>query len=101
MQRLRRLPEGSANYVPDLSRHWRGNHVHARPGKCDPESVAMAGKRARSPGIGGTGCSAQQLSLLQRVYAGMPIKREPGAAESGIALRRSSKTWTGLARAHS
>src|SRR5205085_7383084 len=101
MQWLRRLPQGSADNVSDLPRDGRGNHVHPRPGKCDPQGLAVANEWARSIGIGRIGCGAQQLSLLQRLHAGMPIKREPGAAQSRIALRRPSKTWTGLARAYS
>src|SRR6267378_381680 len=100
MQRLRWVSQGCADHVPDLSRDRRGNHVHPRPRKCDPESAAMAREWARFTRIGRIGCSTQQLSLLQRLYAGVPIKCEPGAAKSGIALRRPSKIWDGPARTH-
>src|SRR5437763_17029606 len=60
----------------------------------------MARERQRCAGIWGIGCGAEQLFVVQRLHAGMPLECKSGLAKGGIALRRDSKTWTWLARAN-
>src|SRR4029077_15243828 len=53
----------------------------------------MARERERSGGIRGIGGGAEQLFIMQRLHAGMPLECKSGVAKGGIALRRDSKTW--------
>src|SRR2546421_3592603 len=93
MQWLRWLSEGRADNVPDLSRHRRRNHVHAWTGQRHPENFAMAREWQRPAGVGRIGCGVEQLFVVQRLHARVPVERQSGIAKGGIALCRDSKTW--------
>src|SRR6202043_2009224 len=63
------------------------SHVDPWPREYHPALARVAQERTRSIEIGGTRSRAQQLSLLQRLHAGMPVERESRVAQSGNALR--------------
>ena len=100
MQRLRRLPQGNAHDVPDLHRHRRGDHEHARPGQRDPRGAGTARRGQRRPAaLRGAGRGAEQLPLLQGLHDRMPVQRQPGPAEGRAAERPHTPGRVVLARA--
>src|SRR5438876_1092082 len=87
MQRLRRLPQGSADHVPDFYRDRRGSDVDTRTRKHHSAIIGTENEPARSVEVRGAGCCAEQLPLLQRLHAGMSVECESRVVESGNASR--------------